>query len=177
MRPTSRFLRNLVLVLAALLVVIGAATPVQASSKKDRYYQFTSAVMRYAAEDVAGDAGLVLSSETFVVVEEAARDPWMFATSKNICKYMNAAKTSAQRKRTRAVIVDSLSDMAAEEVTNLLARPAFTDAEVYFFSAMVGAQYVTTFTGAQKVLCPKQARHIQPMVDEYLAAIQKKLGS
>lgn len=179
MRPTSRFLRTLALVLAALLVAVGAATPVQAASKKDRYYQFTSAVMRYTVEDAADDAGLVLTSETFALVEEAARNPWMFTTSNKICKYMNAAKTSAARKRTTATIVDTLSDAAVEQLHELYdasVEMGTSDDEVYFFSAMVAAQYATTIIGAQKVLCPKQARHLGPMVDAYLAAVEKKLG-
>lgn len=59
MRSASRLLRTISLVLAALLVSIGAATPVQAASKKERYYQFTSDAMRELADNIAGELGFV----------------------------------------------------------------------------------------------------------------------
>jgi hypothetical protein len=177
MRPATRLLRPLAFIFAVLLVV-GSASPVQAASKKEqRYYSYTSTAMRFVAEDVAADIDFVLTRAHLEAVEDASQDPWMLSTSNWICKKMIAAKTASQRKRVARDVVGSLSDLAVDDLKDLLdAQLEFelSDDETYWWSAMVGAQYVTVITGSQNVLCKGQSKHIEPMIDAYLSAVEEK---
>lgn len=173
MRPATRLLRPLAFIFAVLLVV-GSASPVQASSKKEqRYYSYTSAVMSIVAKDVAADIDFDLTARHLEAVEAGSQDPWMFSTSNKICKLMITAKTSAQRKRVAREVVDALSDLAVEEL-QALEDSRLPDVEAYFWGSVVGAQYVTVITGSQNVLCKGQSKHIEPMIDAYLSAVEEK---
>jgi len=177
MRSSTRLVRRLALVLATVLVALGAATPVQAASKRETYSEYVLAVMMASASLVARDTGFELTSADIAMVNRGASDPWMFATSSKICKSMSASKTSAARKRTRAAIVDYLSDTSVEELHAIASHPGYSEDVKYFISAMVGSQTVTVILAASNVLCPKQAPHIQPMIDAYTVAVEKKAGS
>jgi len=163
-------------VLATVLVAVGAATPAQAASKREKYSEYVTAVMLGSAGVVARDVGFELTSEAIAMVNRAASDPWMFTTSSKICKSMSASKTSAARKRTRAAIVDYLSDTAIEELSALESDPDFSEEEKYFIGSIIGAQFTTVITAAEYVLCPNQDRHLKPMVDAYMDAVEKKVG-
>lgn len=154
------------------LLVIGSATPVQAASKKEKYSEYTTVVLLGATAIVARDMGLEHTSEDIAMVNRAVSDPWMFASSSKICKTMGASKTSAARKRTRAAIVDYLSDTALEELYAIEFYPDLSDGDKYFIGSVIGAQFTTVITAAGNVLCPKQARHVQPMVDAYMATVE-----
>jgi len=182
MHLVNRLRRPLAFIFAVLLVV-GSASPVQAASKKERrYYSYTSGVMLYIAKDVHAGLDFDLTAGHLKVVEEISQDPWMFSTSNRICKMMIAAKTSAQRKRVSREVVGTLSDLTVEDLEGFLgpqldgAQFGMSEDEVYFWAVMAATRYVTLLSVAQELLCKGQSKHIEPMIDAYLSAAEKKVG-
>lgn len=172
MHSASRLLRTVSLVLAALLVSIGAATPVQAASKKERYYQFTSDAMRKMADDLAGALRFVPDTVSYSVVEDIARDPALFRLAKMLCTTMKESKTSAQRKYAITIITDSLFDKASvesEKTSDVLlkAKPGVSEEELAFYTSLAFVMYAAAIGGAAKVVCPDQTRHLKRVYDAY----------
>jgi len=176
MHLATRLRRPLAFVFAVLLLAVGSASPVQAASKKERYYEYTSTVMRLVAEGVAAESGFDLTAEHIEAVEDGSQVSWMFPASNKLCKMMIAAKTTAQRKRVAREVVNVLSDEAVEVLQRIVADRLPGD-ETRFWSAMVGAQYVTVIVSSQNVLCKGQSKHIEPMVAAYLSAVEKKASA
>jgi hypothetical protein len=174
MPKTSRPLRVLALVFAALLIAVGSATPVQAASKRERYYAFMEGFMRETAELAAADAGYSLTPTHLGVLYSVANHPDMFSVANSVCRIMRAAKTAPARKRARRAFVKGLSERIGELLLEVeqMDEPNFSEIDKYFTASVVSLLPAGALAGAGVVVCPDQASHIKPMVIAYLKAVK-----